>query len=929
MIVRRVSDLNISCRNFITAINGNTTDSFVDEDLCSYTFEQQLYLYLKNEGFDRVYFYTRASGYNWYSFDSDSLVSLFSGKSNTFPNDGRPLGGRRLKTEGHEKPYKDGLIIGRPYYYVNNFEDSTLIKTVQDILSKDQNKCVVYFTTPIFSLEEVQSFIAGIAQIMSEAAAAQSDNKLLLRLNSNGVFEADFFTDLFKSIENVFTVGLPDEKECENWLNAKRIKGNITSEQAFSFPFDKLRKQLYNQHKRIDVLDRELKQKGDQFIESLRVEDFSEELLTRSLAKIHGQQDNMEVIIKKVVTWINRPDEAKKPLAFMFAGTSGTGKTYTAETITECLASYGFIFVKLPMNEYKGEDDKSKLLGSPTGYVGSDEDAPIFAARRKSEKLVVLFDEMEKAHESIFEIIMTLMEKGELTNGKGEKFDFRQSIIIFTTNLAMEKLIKRKKELMKSGLKIDSYEFQDPIKEILKNNGIKNEVCGRINSVFVYNTLGKEVILRIAIEEIRKLGKIYNLEINNISPVVLQRIVSQMEENNEGARPIVNSIANYLETAFSNYFKSRKGLKKNGDEKTSSLLVDINDSFEIIESPTDHLLSVGDIIERNKDITKTKKTISFNKEQLKTALKAVKGQQDNVDLIVETTNTWLRKAKKNKPLVFMLAGTSGTGKTYTVETISNALKDYKMVKLNMNEYHSEGDVWKLLGSSSGYIGSDKESPIFAARRESEKLVILFDEIEKANDSLFTTIMTLMEKGEMANGHGETFDFKQSIVFFTTNLAMKELLELKKESVSNHVDISSQEFQDMAKGVLKAAKLKDEISGRIDWLLVYNALDTSAVVQIALERIRSLGLEYEININRVPLSFLVEVSEQCKGNNEGARPVNRMITKKLESVFQDAYESEGINSNSLYDINDDLILIESKEDSQLSIGEIVKEINQII
>lgn len=918
MIVKRVSNLDIHSRSFITAIKGNIDDSFVDEDLCSYTFDQQLYLYLKNEGYERIYFYTRASGYNWYTFDKNSLDPLFSKKTNNSTDDGRPLGRGLLKKasniDDNSNLIKEGRINNRPYYYVSNFQDSTLVKTVQDILKNSKNKSVVYFTSPVFELEEKQGFIAGIEQIMREVAATQSDNKLLLPLNSNGVFNSDFFTELFKSPENVFTVGLPDATECKNWLNANRIKGNINGKHAFDFPFDKLQKQIFNQHKRINSLDKELKQNGNMFIDSLNVEDFSEELLSRSLTRIHGQQDNMEVIIKKVVTWINRPDEAKKPLVFMFAGTSGTGKTYTAETITECLASYGFIFLKLPMNEYKGEGDKSKLLGSPTGYVGSEEDAPIFAARRKSEKLVVLFDEMDKAHESIFEIIMTLMEKGELTNGKGERFDFKQCIIIFTTNLAMENLIKKKKELLKSGLKIDSYEFQDPIKQILKNNGIKNEVCGRINSVFVYNTLGKEVVLRIAIEETRKLGKIYNLEINNISPVVLQRIVSQMEDNNEGARPIVNSVADCLETVFSNYFISRTDAKKDGNDNTPIFLVDINDSFEIVESKTNHLLSVGDIIEQNNDISKTKKTISFNKEQLKTALKAVKGQQDNVDLIVETTNTWLRKAKKNKPLVFMLAGTSGTGKTYTVETISNALKDYKMVKLNMNEYQSEGDIWKLLGSPRGYAGSEEDSPIFAARRESGKLVILFDEIEKADASLFTTIMTLMEKGEMSDGHGETFDFKQSIIFFTTNLAMKELVKLKKESIRHHINISSQEFQDAAKGILKAAKLKEEVSGRIDWLLVYNTLDASVVAQIAWEKVRSLGLEYEININQVPQSLLAEVSSQCKESDEGARPINRVVTNRLESVFQEVYESDTFNPNLLYDINEQFNIIPSSSDS---------------
>ena len=151
------------------------------------------------------------------------------------------------------------------------------------------------------------------------------------------------------------------------------------------------------------------------------------------------------------------------------------------------------------MNEYKSAGDTWKLLGSAVGYVGSDEDTPLFAARKKTERLVILFDEIEKAHESIFETIMTLMEKGELTNGKGESFDFKQSIIFFTTNLAMNELLERKKELKTAGEKIDSYTFQQSVKDILRNNNVKAEVCGRINIVLIYNTLPKDTVARIAI----------------------------------------------------------------------------------------------------------------------------------------------------------------------------------------------------------------------------------------------------------------------------------------------------------------------------------------------------------------------------------------------------------------------------------------------
>lgn len=918
MVVKRVADLDIYHRGFITAIKGNTDDSFVDEDLCSYTFEQQLYLYLKNEGYDRIYFYTRASGYSWYSFDKESLTPLFSQEARNAVHDRRPLGGRRLgstaATEVAPKNIieniKEGISIHRKYYYVSNFRDSTLVQTVQDVLINTEKKSVVYFTSPIFSINEPQGFVSGIAQIMSEVAAEQSDNKLLIKYNSNGVFKADFFNELIGTSENVFSVGSPDRKECENWLNLRRIEGKIDSGQIFGFPYTKLIDQIYNKYSKIQTMDKDLKLSKASFVDGLRVEDFSEDLLNRSLSHIHGQQDNMDVIVKKITTWINRPDESKTPLVFMFAGTSGTGKTYTAETISNTLLSHGYRFVKLPMNEYKSSGDAWKLLGSPQGYIGSDSDTPLIAAYRQSKKLVILFDEMEKAHESIFETIMTLMEKGEITNGHGELFDFRQSIIIFTTNLAMSQLLDKKVELRKSGTSIDSYHFQQSIKETLTQNGVKPELCGRINDVLVYNTLNKEVVAKIAIEEIRKLGLVYHIQINNISQELLREIAIQVAESKLGARPIKEIVTDKLEKAFQQYNNKKGKVKNRTNNSSNDCVVNIDTDNKLIDVDPAQPLRVDEIIDQYPELFEEKKVVSFDRNKLANDLQAVKGQQDNIEVIVEETNRWIRKAKKKKPLVFMLAGTSGTGKTFTVETVCSALKNYSMVKLNMNEYGNEGDIWKLLGSSTGYIGSEQDSPIFIARRKTPNLVILFDEIEKAHHTLFTTIMTLMEKGEMANGHGETYDFKETIIFFTTNLAMDELLKMKKEAILHNINPSTQEFQDSAKCILKSSGLKNEISGRLDWVLVYNTLDAAAVAQIAMENIRKLGKDYEININHVPPKYLEQVSKQCADNNEGARPVNRMITQLFEPVFQDAYELGKCTPNKMYDINEELVLVES-------------------
>ena len=567
MVVKRISDLNILSRNFITAIDGCIDDTFVDEDLCYYTFDQQLYLYLKKEGYDRVFFYNRAPDYGLYSYDKESLNELFkknehnnsgrlyAGRRN---NDGRPLGeSRRLTGNNNENNLATNIIKegsnlnGQKYYFVNNFKDSSLIDVVLSVLRNTFQKTIFYFSTSVFGVNDVQGFVDGINNIMNEAATIGSMNKLLYIRDSEGFFSREFFAKQADSNKKVFTVGLPDKAECTNWLNSQRIKGAFDSKTIFTFPFDTLTTRICQKKSTLKQLYTELTTDSslfkNDFINSCRVEEFSEELLSRFLSKIHGQKDNMEVIVKDVTTWVNRPDEYKTPLVLMFAGTSGTGKTYTAEMISEALKSQGYEFVKLPMNEYKDKGDTWKLLGSPVGYEGNNKDTTLVAAHRRSDKLVILFDEMEKAHPSIFDTIMTLMEKGELSNGSGEKFDFRQSIIIFTTNLAMDKLTQRKKELIKTNVEVDSVQFQQAIKDILKQNGVKSEICGRIDSVFVYNTLDANVVARIAIEEIRKLGLVYNLQINNIPEKLLHEIAMQVSGSNEGARPIKKAVAKKME----------------------------------------------------------------------------------------------------------------------------------------------------------------------------------------------------------------------------------------------------------------------------------------------------------------------------------------------------------------------------------------------
>ena len=573
MVVKRIKDLDIRRRGCVTAIIGNTDDSFFDNDFCRYSFEEQLHLYLKNEGYKRIYFYTRAPKYGLYTYDTRKVLeSLYPPNvGNNSVQDCRPLGGGFLKKKSNSGSENQNIIAekppsgGHPYFYISNFRDTALAEAIFKILNSVEDSVICFPSTKL-EFREDQGLIAGIEKFMQEAAQNQSSNKIIIKYSdkeknsfltslnkySQGLFSNDIFINEFKSgnnlnNENIFMVELPDKKECENWINSMRIHGKIDNHSVFAFPFRTLVEQVTNDKETIDDLEKELQSNADIFLERHRVEEFSEELLAHSLSMIHGQQDNMKIIVEEIVTWVNSPDETKSPLVFMFAGTSGTGKTYTAKKIADSLKSRGFGFVRLDMNEYKTEMDSQKLLGSAPGYIGSDQDSPLFSARKENDRLVILFDEIDKAYSQIFQILMTLMDEGYLGNSRGENIDFRQSIIIFTSNLAMNTLKDQKKQMTKAQVPIDSYEFQEATKKIIEDKGIPTEVCGRIKCLLVYNTLGPEIVARIAIEEIRALGNKYGLQINNIPQGILKQVATHVANSNKGARPIKDYVQKLLE----------------------------------------------------------------------------------------------------------------------------------------------------------------------------------------------------------------------------------------------------------------------------------------------------------------------------------------------------------------------------------------------
>ena len=968
--MNRFENLQINERPVLLALL-HYEDHFYDTALRQYDFKEALYLYLKRNGYDTIIFFSINKGIH--SFEEGMLASFLNvqgkqsrvqPKQSIMPRVGRGTG--RFDLQSHslcDNQKKDALVYqdkdGIWADKRSTSRDAQMKQIIFNLLNREH--CVVIvepsYGSSEFKREQIEYLNEVIACLGNEKLKRNHNHFILLANTTitaendvpanidpsvrgddhikSGFWNSPFFLSYFlisskdekgilhyslkdmdKSFGPVWVLPSPTADDCKNAFQYWRIVNGSVRNVKWTEVKDIMEQLSISRGSNGKNRTNSLNQWGYYFntseeisidafesfgvhrVDNSKIIRFNKDRLEHDLQHIKGQQDSVEIIVAAITTWI-RKKKKNKPLVFMFAGTSGTGKTYTAKTIQGALAEDGYKFVRLSMNEYHTEADSWKLLGSAPGYAGSGTDAPLFAHRKMSDKLVILFDEIEKAHPSLFTTIMSLMDEGLLADGRGVNYDFRQSIIIFTTNLACDRLLEAKKSLNAAGYEITSNKFQDTAKKILNDNKMPNEICGRINWLLIYNALSASDIVQIAVEQIRAKGRKYDLNINLVSKVYLREIAEQYSGSNEGARPVQTEIDEKIKPLFQDAYES--GLL------SSDRLYDITDNMRIVESESNEIIENIDV-----DI-EPPKTIRFNKDRLEHDLQHIKGQQDSVEIIVAAITTWIRKKKKNKPLVFMFAGTSGTGKTYTAKTIQGALAEdgYKFVRLSMNEYHTEADSWKLLGSAPGYAGSGTDAPLFAHRKMSDKLVILFDEIEKAHPSLFTTIMSLMDEGLLADGRGVNYDFRQSIIIFTTNLACDRLLEAKKSLNAAGYEITSNKFQDTAKKILNDNKMPNEICGRINWLLIYNALSASDIVQIAVEQIRAKGRKYDLNINLVSKVYLREIAEQYSGSNEGARPVQTEIDTKIESLFQDAYESGLLSSDKLYDIDDDMQIIESK------------------
>ena len=271
----------------------------------------------------------------------------------------------------------------------------------------------------------------------------------------------------------------------------------------------------------------------------------AEEILSQDII---GQ----EAAIKSIASALRRSraglSEERKPIgSFLFVGPSGVGKTLLAKSLAKFMFNDESALVRLDMSEYMEKHSVAKLIGSPPGYVGFDEGGQLTDRIRRRPYSVVLFDEIEKAHPDTYNLLLQILDDGRLTDAKGRVVNFKNTIIIMTSNLGNE-IIKQYSIGFGSRDEKDGEEnMREKIDQILRKN-FKLEFINRIDEIVLFKTLGAKEMNAIVDLELAKVEK--RLKNKNISLKINAKVKKMLAEKGYdpklGARPITRLIQNLI-----------------------------------------------------------------------------------------------------------------------------------------------------------------------------------------------------------------------------------------------------------------------------------------------------------------------------------------------------------------------------------------------
>jgi len=276
--------------------------------------------------------------------------------------------------------------------------------------------------------------------------------------------------------------------------------------------------------------------------------------------RIIGQDEAISAIsdaIRRARSGLKNP---QRPIgSFIFIGPSGVGKTELAKALAEFLFDDEDALVRLDMSEYREQHTASRLFGAPPGYVGYEEGGQLTEAVRRRPYRIVLFDEIEKAHKDVWNSLLQILDDGRLTDGQGRIVDFRNTVLIMTSNLGTE-YVSRSGSLGFHFGEEDSEERQaaEKIETALKNN-FRPEFMNRIDEIITFSPLSREQmreIVDLQMQDIQVRLQENGLEVE-LTPEARNWLADKGYNRNFGARPLTRALQRYVESPLSKQLLKR------------------------------------------------------------------------------------------------------------------------------------------------------------------------------------------------------------------------------------------------------------------------------------------------------------------------------------------------------------------------------------
>ena len=307
--------------------------------------------------------------------------------------------------------------------------------------------------------------------------------------------------------------------------------------------------------------------------------------------RVVGQDEAVTAVAKAVRRARAGLKDPKRPIgSFLFLGPTGVGKTELARALASSLFGDESAMIRLDMSEYMEKHTVSRLVGAPPGYVGYEEGGQLTDAVRRKPYSVILLDEVEKAHADFFNILLQVLDDGRLTDSQGRTVDFRNTVIIMTSNLGAKALHKNSPELgflaaKKSDFNVDEnkeIEFKEAKKSVMDavKRHFRPEFLNRIDEMIVFHPLTEEdlkEIVTILMSDVTKRLEERDLQLE-ITPEAMQLLVKEGSDFTMGARPLKRAIQRLIEDPVSDLIlkgDAKEGKIIKADAKDNDLVVSI------------------------------------------------------------------------------------------------------------------------------------------------------------------------------------------------------------------------------------------------------------------------------------------------------------------------------------------------------------------